>query len=54
VGRISKCAKKWQWAALMTGMGLAFSDPGRFAGVLWTMAFLIYIFRIYDFKLYLQ
>ena len=52
--RIRKCAKKWQWAAHMTGMGLAFSDPGPFAGLLWTMAFLISIVRIYDLMLYLQ
>ena len=38
----------------MTGMGLAFSDPAAFPGVLWTMAFLIYILRIYDLILYLQ
>ena len=38
----------------MTGMGLAFSDPGPFAGLLWTMAFLISIVRIYDLMLYLQ
>ncbi len=38
----------------MTGMGLAFSDPGPFAGVLWTMAFLINNLRIYDLILYLQ
>ena len=38
----------------MTGMGLVFSDPGRFAGVLWTMAFLIYILRIYNLILYFQ
>ena len=36
----------------MTGMELAFSDPATFAGVLWTMAFLIYILRIYDLILY--
>ena len=38
----------------MTGMELAFSDPATFAGVLWTMAFLINILRIYDLILYLQ